>query len=959
MFKEVPIAQALRVAFGGGIAGLALLASPAFAQTGTQGDLVQTGERVEVTGSSIKRIDAETALPVQILTREDITRLAPQNTEELLRNISATNTVGATQVSNGSGATTSGISSVSLRGLGAKRTLVLVNGRRIAPFGGVAGGGGVAAVDVNSIPVAAIERIEVLKEGASAVYGSDAVAGVINFILRSDYQGALAEAQYGQTTHSGDGYSYQASTVLGFGDIQKDRFNAMVTASYNKEAAIYGRQRNYANTSVNASEGQDTTSGNTYPGNIVSAAGSSRNFLAPRFAGQYPTFGSTNCAPGVPRSSTLLGSTTVLAADCRYDPANEVALIPEQQRTAVGISGRFAITPETQLYGEANASRNVVKYKIQATPISDQFSLVDSNPYTPQLNALLAANNAALTNAYGPDFVGTLAGHTTFLLPTTSPYYPTAFAAANGLAGSPIDIRYRSVESGQRMIRDTNRADRFLFGIKGSAYNWDYDLGVLHTESRVAENADGGYPLYSKLLPLLNSGVVNPFGPSTPAVQQQLQAANFVGEAFNSKTSFTSVNGHASREIYNLPAGPLALAVGGDFRRERYRFTAGTEVASGDVSGYGGNFLDVATARNVEAGFAELNIPILKSLEGDIAVRYDNYEHVGNTTNPRASLRFQPAQEILLRASVGTGFRAPSLDELAAPVTQGVSTNGLSDPLRCPVTGSSNDCQTQFTTSNGGNASLQPEKSTSTTFGFVLEPTRDVHFGVDYFDIRLRNQIVIGGVSADTILSDTASATQYASLVTRAPSTTPGLPGQIVSINNQNLNLYKLNVRGLDFDFKLRLPTEGVGRWTVGLNGTYFLSYDQQNSDGSFTGEVANANVAGGSVIPRWKHIASVTYDYGPWSGSFIQNFQSAYADYPSNVLGNERRVGVYETFDVQGSYTGFKGFRLTAGIKNLFDKDPPYSNIGGVGYFQTGYDPSYADVRGRFLYARLGYEFK
>ena len=249
MFEERKMVTSLRLAFHGGLTGLAVLTTPVLAQTVDSG--VQKGERVEVTGSSIKRIDAETALPVQVITRQDINRLAPQNVEDLLKTISATSVVGGTQLSTGSGATTSGVSSVSLRGLGATAHS---RARQRSPRGAVRRqsrtGGGVAAVDINSIPLAAIERVEVLKDGASAIYGSDAVAGVVNFILRSDYQGALIEGLYGQTTHSATGKSYQSDVLLGYGDLQRDRFNAMLTASYNKENAIYGRDRYFANTGV-------------------------------------------------------------------------------------------------------------------------------------------------------------------------------------------------------------------------------------------------------------------------------------------------------------------------------------------------------------------------------------------------------------------------------------------------------------------------------------------------------------------------------------------------------------------------------------------------------------------------------------------------------------------------------------------------------------------------------------
>ena len=221
---------------------------------------------------------------------------------------------------------------------------------------------------------------------------------------------------------------------------------------------------------------------------------------------------------------------------------------------------------------------------------------------------------------------------------------------------------------------------------------------------------------------------------------------------------------------------------------------------------------------NAAAACADISWPVGRRPEADVAVRYDHYQGIGTTTNPKGSRRWQPVKEFLLRGSIGTGFRAPALDELYAPVTQGVSQNGLNDPVRCPVTGSSNDCATQFTTANGGNSRLTPEKTTSKTIGFIVEPSTNVHVGVDYFDIFLRNQIVIGGPGATVILADAASAAQFANLITRGPAS-GGLPGQIISVNQQNQNLFNLHVQGIDLDFRLRGPTSRIGTVPFGLNG--------------------------------------------------------------------------------------------------------------------------------------------
>ena len=211
-----------------------------------------------------------------------------------------------------------------------------------------------------------------------------------------------------------------------------------------------------------------------------------------------------------------------------------------------------------QAYAELNGSRNIVKYTIQATPISDQFALTSTNPYVPQLAALINANRTALTNAYGAAFVNSLFTQTTFLLPTTSPYYPTAFAARTAWPVRRSTCAIARSRAAARSLRDENTASRYVGGLKGAIAGWDFDTGVMFAESRVKESLLDGYPQYSKILPLLNSGVVNPFGPSTPAVLAQLKAANYQGEAFRSKQNFEQADVRASREVYQLPSGPIA-----------------------------------------------------------------------------------------------------------------------------------------------------------------------------------------------------------------------------------------------------------------------------------------------------------------------------------------------------------------------------------------------------------------
>ena len=884
-------------------------------------------ERVEITGSSIKRIDAETALPVQVITREQIQQTGATNVEQLMQSVSSISSSGGLTAASAAGATTGGISAISLHGLGSLRTLVLINGRRIAPYG-IGFSGDSVSVDVNSIPLAAIERVEVLKDGASAVYGSDAIAGVVNFILRQDYKGLELGAEYGDTTQGGASFKRITGTY-GLGDLATDRYNVMVVASYQKEGSLYGADRSFASTGINAFTGNDTTSGNTFPANIATydpATGTIGGTLNPS-------------APGCPGPYSV-NDPNFPPTRCRFDPAPLVALVPASERASIFVSGKYQVTPDIQAYAEVSYNRNVIRTIIQPVPLSDQFALPANN---------VLCNQAPYNNTVSGSCVSSI------VLAPTSPYYPGAYLASQGVTGTPdLLVRYRA-QNGNRDLTDTSQAPRAVAGVKGTVAGWDFDTNALYTESFVTEHTNNGFPLNSQILPLLNSGTINFFGPNTAASQDALNATNYNGDAYKIRSSLMSVAAKASREVYQLPAGAVGVAVGVEGRREKYDFSSSPALQAGDVSGYGGNFLDTDRSRNIGAVYTEVNVPIVKNLEFDGAIRYDHYEGVGNSTTPKGSLRWQPLPQVLFRGSYGRGFRAPSLQDLYVPQTTGVTTSGLDDPQRCPTTGSSTDCGTQFGVKLGGSPSLQPERSKNFTLGTVIEPVNNLSIGVDYFNVKLTNTIV-NGLDPSVILSDTA---KYASFITRGPQTpgdiAAGIPGQIISIDQTNLNLGTTKVAGYDLDASYKIPTQNYGRFMVNASGTYFSKYDTSNPDGTFSSAIDQANSTTGGVIARVRTYLAADWSYGPFGVTAAQNFQKGYHDFP-NGDGSERNVRDYVTYDLQGRYSYLKSWRFTLGIKNLFNEDPPYTNAGGQTSFQSGYDPQYGDPRGRFIYGRVTY---
>jgi iron complex outermembrane receptor protein len=903
--RKTKLSLALAKALGVGLAVSAATA-PAYAQT-----TAQTKEKIEVTGSSIKRVEGESALPVTVISRDEIEKSGATTPMELLNLISSNNSLGGVALTSTIGAATNSAQLASLRGLQGAHTLVLINGKRVNGFSGETQG--VQGVNLAVIPFNAIERVEILKDGASAVYGSDAIAGVINFILRSDYKGAEASVFFGQPTRSGGGNQEKYTASLGFGDLGRDRYNVFINASYDHQHPLDQKDRNFSNNSTDR-----------FLRNLGGFAGSSNTF-----PGNFTTGGLGVGAQG----TACPGPANVFVTDfdigCVFDPSAlpGVESIPEDKNANFFAQGKFQITPNWQAYAHALYGQDKNRFIIQGAPISSVFQ-------------------------YGPN--GDIPA--TITMQPDSPFYPHAAAAAAGVDGEPLNVRWRTTPLGGRDTTDTNTGYQLVGGVKGTiADRWDADVSYSYAHGKTVEHTNGGFFLYTRLLPILNSGAIDLTSTNLPADQLALlHQSDFIGDVYTGTSSTAGINAKVSGDLFTMRSGTVAGAIGIDVRKEKLDESPSEPYVNGDITGYGGSSGAVHGDRDVRAAFAEVNIPLLRNLELDAAIRTDDYSDFGRTNNPKVSLRFQPNRNVLLRTSYGKGFLAPSLYQLYLPQISGVSQTGLSDPIRCPVTGNTGiDCVTQFGINFGGNPNLGPEKSEQFTAGIVFEPTNAFSVSADYFKIRLNNGIT-NGIPVTTILGDLG---QFGGLVHRAPNE-GDLPGRILAIDQTYINLGSTHIEGLDVEAHYKWPQMRYGRLRFDISGTYYTRYDFQNLDGTYSGFVGTAfgSVVVG-VIPRWKHYASLTWDQGPWSATLAQTYQSSYTDWQTDFDGNERTVGSLSLWDLQGSYTGLKHFTFTLGVKNLLDTDPPASNQQNT--FQVGYDPSYYDARARFLYGIVKYEFR
>jgi len=872
---------------------LAALAASAPALAQTAGAPAQQLDRVVVTGSHIAQTEIEGPLPVQVITREEIERSGVTTVEQLLERVPANvNPFNiARTIGNG---TSPGLSSANLRGLGGGSTLVLLNGRRL---GNYAFDG--ASVDLNSIPFSAIERVEVLKDGASAIYGTDAIAGVINFILRKDYRGIEVAGSLTATEHGG-GNEGQIALTGGIGDPARDGYNVFASFTYQKQQALRAVDREFSRTGYRPLEGIDNLSPFAFPSNI---------FDRPRSRILNPT-AADGCQPPTAIPTRFQPSN---ALACGYDAASAIDLLPEVERWNALLRGTWRLSAEIDLFAEALVGRNRFE------------SAIAPNPILP-------------ASAFGQ-----------LRYPAAGPYYPKDYAAQNGLSGDLL-MSFRATELGPRTNSTTSDMQRYVIGAEGHAAGWDFNVAAVYNGNTQDNSYGGSYVYQSRIIPAMATGLINPWGPSGPDGNALLASTAYSGTPQSATGTTSLVNAHASREIANLPAGPLALAIGAEVRRERLSYDWDPEVLAGNTP-LGDQLKAISGSRSVTSLFAELAVPVLRGLDAQLAMRFDDYSDFGSTTNPKLALRWQPLPSFLMRSSWGKGFRAPPLYTLNEP-SASVGVQVVEDPVRCPVTGLVDDCFGFATIYSGGNPNLQPETSTQWNVGTVWEPQRGLSFGVDYWSIEQKG--IIEPLFVETVL---AYHQQFASRIIRGPADpgTPGLPGPIVAIDISPINLGTTKTSGIDAFFSWLAPAHEWGQLKLGLQGTYVLQFETQVDGVTYVSRLADATY--GDAVPRWRSTLTLDWNRGAWGATLAQVYSSGYDEPLRPPAEGARRVGSTSTWDLQGRYTGFAGWNLALGVRNLFDADPPFSVQSNA--FQTGFNPQAASPLGRAFYLRATYALK
>jgi iron complex outermembrane receptor protein len=899
--------------------------------------------RVEITGSSIKRVAKEGALPVQVINADMLQKQGITSAEQLMSMISANGT-GADNPTSGnnvfgsdSDRVVGGASFASFRGLGASSTLVLINGRR-APTHGKSG----KAVDLNSIPMAAIARVEILKDGASAIYGTDAIGGVMNIILRSDYEGAEASA-YTNVTEAGGGNIHRGSLIVGHGNLDTDGFNVMATASFTKNEKLESRQRAFANGFQPARGLSPDTTGTPYA-NQLTGAGTA-------LSGKTPVLDKN----GKPDNSFLYGNDGVhyLQANplsfqnkcdtvegmaqyqsalwkdvtspqrstysCTYDYGGDYVMQSPSEQTNLLLRGTYKLAPDHKVFVEAIGSRSSVISILTPAQISTSLSNKNAYPVGGQYYQDLSA--------YIPNFDNT----------------------------KPIIYKWRANPLGKRTQENTTESGRLLVGFEGTVKNWDYKFGVSRAQSTTHMDLLDGYAYTTDFYRVLGSGIVNPWsldGKQTQAAMDAIEATKYRGAFQTGKTTMTQVDGTVSGEVFDLPAGKVAMAAGFDFRREGYMYHQ--DVAAEPILLSPGNDNLPTATRDVKALFAEFIVPVTTDLELQLAVRHDQYSVIGGTTNPKIAFRYQPTSWLLFRGSANKGFLAPSFTQLYTGALRQELASGAVDSVGCAAhPGDARFCAAErFDYLSGGNQNLKPETSKQGTLGIVVEPFKGFSASLDWWGINIRNRILKR--STTDILK---KPTLYAGNIFRNPD------GTIDYIEARWINASGAKTRGIDLGLRGDGKFDGGWKWSATLDGTWTDSFKFAEVEGQpyeeFVGKFYSRD-----LYLRWKHSATFSVGRGDWNFLVSNNFASGYKDQLPNSgigappAGFDPDVASYTRFGLATTYKGFRNTTITFGIQNLFDRDPPFTAHNVDEVVGAGWDPRVADPRGRAYTLNLTYKF-
>jgi outer membrane receptor protein involved in Fe transport len=962
----MPTAKQLALAIGAAISismtGTALAQSAAPpVQAEKSSSEVKTLQAVVVTGSHIRSVDLATSQPVSVITPADIKATGAVTVADVVQQM----TVGAgmqlnPQYENASGGGT-GVSSVSLRGLGDSRTLVLIDGHRMLN------------PDLNIIPINLVERVEVLKSGASAVYGSDAIGGVVNFILKKNIDGAEASFNYGVSKH-GDGV--REGGTLTFGQIG-NKGSVIGGIDYNKEEGVLGAARSFSNQGLYLSNGQTIVLGSSY-------TPKGRIFLPPGALGGFGDCSSQSVTLSQ-GDGTSLGD--YRCYDARQDSYNFQAaswVLTPSTRANLFVLGNYQLTDNIQAFGEF--FYNNTRSNAQLAP--DTISIGGGGGNL----AVFSKDN--MYNPFGVDFGGDAGGQ----------------------------LLYRTVGVGPRIRDFSTNTGQGVMGLKGSIGSWDWDAYFNYGRKTISSSSTGvgvfGPDFRSALGPsMLVDGtptcVTTPGDPSTAIAncvpinilnQADPAVAANMAQFFPASTSNTlqvqrAYYIDANGPLMTLPAGDVQLAVGMDYFKQYQHSIPGAlrlvtnPVLDTCVAGQGpACSYPLQGGYDVKEAYAELFIPLLHDLPGarslsvDLGDRYSKYSQAGSTNNPKIGIMWRPVDDLLVRFTGSRVFRAPTISNLFAAQV-GLGNANVQDPCinlsASELAAHSNSCAGVpagwpgnglkevggiATGAQAAGIDLKPEHGTSLNYGIVYDPHQipGLSLNVDWW--RVYMQDVITQPEPQTILSvcfgDNSSP--LCNTISRPSPVTHELYFELSA-----LNLGRVDMQGLDFGAQYKVPEIGwlPGSWHLGFTGTYFQKADFDTVPGIIqpTHMAGKFNVNLGN-FSRFRGLGTIGWNLGRWSASlrerYVHSLSVGSADPSQNqsadfVLPNyvQKIPSIFYT-DVAVDYSlPPLHAKFSLGVNNLFDRSPP-TEFTEKNALNANTDIFTYDVIGQFWWARATFQF-
>ena len=935
-------------------AGLSLISTALLTAFSANSALAQEEEveRIEVTGSSIKRTDMEGALPIQVITAEDIAKTGVTSVGDLIAQLPAMQ--GFTTPGDSVGGSGGGIVTANLRDLGEQYTLVLLNGRRVAS----ADSGSI--VDLSNIPVAALKRIDVLTDGASALYGSDAIAGVVNFILKDEVEESTFTIRTDKPQESG-GEKFNASFTTGFGDFDRDGYSVVLSVSHESQKQLAAADRDFANTGMIAfdHEGYDDQlfffngSGNAIPGNarvryydrdedgnIIYALNEDGSVQLDEETGDpVPETFTKTFNPYSAVNGSCAENTSPIGDECWFDYTSTIEIVPERDRNS--FYGRFdlAVTEDLRAYSYLNLSKSSMTARIAPYP-TGWFTLPMDNDLVTQT----VLPNAGLTDTQ-LDLVQNVAG------------------------------RWRALPAGNRTTEYETLSYTWVTAIEGNLDDIEYSGGISYSVFDQDQNYPDGWLYRDAFTTAAGNGDFNVFAPASEFSaddQKALSATVYSGPWDNIKNTNLAIDGKMSMPLFELANGEAYLATGFDYRMIGYDRSIADANANQELL-----FLSADTPyeleRNQYGVFAELLMPLFEGFELNTSVRYDAIGAVSDKLNGgdindsesdvtyKISMNWAATDDLKLRASYGTGFKAPSMREIAEPRSDfGVTSGNYS----CPFSSSNSlakyclSGESQLGVYREGNPELKPETSKQYSFGFVYSPSTDFSLTMDYWNIKMEN--LVERLTESQIIENPSI---YPDLFTTRTNLSTG--EEELAIIQQAVNAGTSDNSGIDYNIRL-LNEIGSGTLTTDIAGTYVIE-----SDSSLTG--SSLGRFGDDDAVTFRNIFNInnTFAHGDFQHTLGMNYRSGYTDQEATVnilesdgsLGDEvtvqKEIPSYILFDFQTKYTGLaEGLALTLGINNLFDKQPHLSlRSGGAGH-QVGWDPRYTDAYGRTFYLQADYSF-